>query len=287
MKHIFFLYCAASFAFACGGSASEKRVQTAYAVESVDELFTKALQLERQKDWNGASQIYQKILQIEPALESAAMNLSALFIEQKRFTDARSVAQHALVYHPQSVSLRLNAAIAEASLDHRAEAKRHFNDAVQRSRDPYAAFTYGHWLALWGEREEARQTWMRARGLGKDHSSVLASIGDEMRQLGLFAECIDVLDEAIGQQPTAEFLTERALCKIGLRREPEALADLNEAVRVDPSYPVAYFYRAGRLAASGRWQEAIDAYQMYIHLAPHGPLAEKAAERIEKAKLRK
>jgi Tfp pilus assembly protein PilF len=100
---------------------------------------------------------------------------------------------------------------------------------------------------------------------------------------GDFDACVATLSTAIQSRDGGEARTERALCKLGLKDEAAALSDLKNAVTVEPNYPQAHFFLAGRLAGSRHYREAAEEYAIYLRLAPEGSLAEQASQRLAAA----
>ena len=61
-----------------------------------------------------------------------------------------------------------------------------------------------------------------------------------------------------------------------------AMADFNEAIRLDPKEPRAYFDRGLVWERKHRLQEALTDFQMHSQLAPSDPDGPKAVERVLK-----
>jgi cytochrome c-type biogenesis protein CcmH/NrfG len=79
----------------------------------------------------------------------------------------------------------------------------------------------------------------------------------------------------------AELRTERAICKMALKDNAGALTDLQTAVQRDATFALAHYYLGGRLAEQRKAKEAAAEYEQYLKLAPNGPMAKAASERLK------
>ncbi len=234
---------------------------------------------------DAAEKAYKESLKLRPDIEASMVDLSALYIDQTKYDDALAVSRAGGAKHPESAPLHLNSALALAGKGDPAGSAKEFDEASRLSpKDPATAMTYGHWLGVWKQPDAALAKLRAARPLAKDDVGMLAAIGDEMRAIGAFGDCVPTFDKAIGIRDAAELRTLRAICKMGAKDDAGARADLEAAVAKEPSFAPAHFYLAGRLAQSGKLKEGLAEYETYLKLAPTGPMAKTAAERIKFAK---
>lgn len=241
--------------------------------------------LEQTNDRAGAEKSYREALRLAPSLEAAAGNLGALLLDASRFDEAAKVLSDAAAKNPESAALQLNLAIALASQQDTAGASRAFEQAVKRApKDPMAHLTFGHWLGVWKQADKAADELRNASALAAGNVDVLASVADEQRKAGAFADCITTFDRVLAKKRDAAFLTNRALCKLGAKDDAGATADLDAAVKLEAGYAPAQFYLGGRHASAGHWKEAVAAFEAYLKLAPGGPMAQVAKDRLKLAK---
>ncbi len=239
---------------------------------------------EKEGDAKGAETHYVEALKFKHELESAAENLSALYIDQSRFQEAVRVADAALKIHPENAALHLNMGIALASTGD-AFAAEQFDLALKGApKDPTVYLTAGHWLGVLKKTDDAKAKLKSASALVPQSPAavpVLAAIGHEFRLIGAFPECVETLDKAVVQKDVAELRTDRALCKMGQKDDEGTRADLEAAIKADPKYGPAHFYLAGRLAQGGKLKEAQKEYEAFIAIAPNSPMAKQAQDRIQ------
>lgn len=65
---------------------------------------------------------------------------------------------------------------------------------------------------------------------------------------------------------------------------PEALAELDETIRINPNYLAAYLYLAMVYEAIGSYPEALREWERYLGFDPHSRWAQQARERYETLK---
>jgi Tfp pilus assembly protein PilF len=236
---------------------------------------------EKLGDVPSAEAAYKGALAAQPDLEPAAAELATLYSTDGHPDDGMALAKSALSKHPGSGPLHAALAIALATRGDQDPAIQEFDQAIKLNpNDPMLQYTLASYLNQWHVRGAAPHL-DTALGLVKDDYAMIVSIGHEYRMAGEFGGCKQALDRAIGMKDGGEARTERALCKLGMKDEAGALADLQGAVSAESSYAPAHYYLAGRLASGKKYKEAAAEYQKYLDLAPNGSLAKQATERLQ------
>ncbi len=238
---------------------------------------------EKLGDVPAAEAAYKGALAAQPDLEVVAAELSTLYAADGNVDDALSVAKGGLDKHPNSGPLHASLAIALAKKGDRDAAVAEFDRAVQlQPSDPMLQYTYASFLNQW-HTPGASPHLEAALGLVKDDYAMIVSIGHEYRMASDFSGCANAFDRAIRLKDAGEARTERALCKLGQKDEPGALADLQAAVAVDPGYAPGHYYLGGRLATTKHYKEAAAEFQKVLDLAPSGSLAKAATDKLKLA----
>lgn len=246
-----------------------------------DALFYRGVDQEKAGDKAGAEKSYREALSKNPTLDEAMMNLSALLIDAKKFDEAAKLLKEAIRRRKDDAPLHTNLAVALASNGDQAGSTAEFNEAARIApNDAGIRITHAAWLASWKDRAGAVAKLAEAKGLVKDDVGMLAEIGFEQKALGAFPECVSTLDKAIGLKDSAELRTYRGLCKLGMKDAEGATGDFKAAIAADANSAPPHFYLAGRFAEAGKAKEATGEYETYLKLAPAGPLAAQAKERI-------
>jgi tetratricopeptide (TPR) repeat protein len=258
--------------------AAVKRKPTDYEAQ-----YNLGMACEKLGDMPSAETAYKAALAAKPDLDSAAAELSAIYVDAGRPDEALAVARAGLAKHPGSAPLHENMGIALAARGDQEAATSEFGQAIKiQPSDPMLHLTFAHWLNTWHVRGAAPHL-DAARDLAKDDLGLIASIGHEYRMAGEFDSCAKTFDRAVGIKDGGEVRTERALCKLGLKDEKGTLDDLQAAVAKEPTYAPAHYYLGGRLAMTKHFKEAAAEYGKYLSLEPNGSLARPATERLKAA----
>ncbi|HEX4446028.1 MAG TPA: tetratricopeptide repeat protein, partial [Polyangiaceae bacterium] len=241
------------------------------------------LTCEKLGDPAGAETAYKAALAVKPDLDTAAAELSAIYLDAGRTDEAQAVARAGLAKHAASAPLHENLGVALATKGDQDGATKEFTQAIQISPgEPMLHLTFAHWLNAWKVRGAAPHL-DAARDQVKDDYGMLASIGLEYRLAGEFDSCVKTFDRAIALKDGGEVRTGRALCRLALKDDKGAMADLRAAVEKEPTYATAHYFLGGRLATGKRYKDAAAEYSKYLELAPNGSLARPAAERLKAA----
>lgn len=232
-----------------------------------------------------AEAAYKTALRLRPGFEGAELNLSGLYDDAQRFDDALAVASPAIVEHPKNASLHLNVAIGFAGKKDAAAAVAEFDKALALGQtDATFRLVYGHWLVMLGQPDAAATQLQAALPLAGKDVGIVAAVGHELHLAKAFPQCVAAMDKAVTLKDAAELRTERAACKIALKDDAGAVADLRAAVASDPNFAPAEYYLGNELGKAGDFAGAVTAYQAFIKLEPNGALAKAAAEKIRLAK---
>ncbi|WP_394820961.1 tetratricopeptide repeat protein [Pendulispora albinea] len=253
--------------------------------QDADALYYLGLVADQTGDKKAAEENYLAALKQRPDLDNAAVNLGALYIEGERINEALLVTRQGLQKNAKHPGLHLNLAVALAMKGDVGGSTRAFDEATRLApEDPVFQVTYAHWMIVWKRNEEAQAKLRAARPLAENNVDTLGAIAKEMRLAGSAIDCVPTLDKAIVIKDTPELRYERGLCKVALRDEPGSLLDFQLAVAKAPNHADPHYWLAGRYAVLERWKDVIAEYEAYLRLAPSGPFARQAQERIELAK---
>jgi tetratricopeptide (TPR) repeat protein len=273
-------------AFDAGNYADARKAFEAAAKNNPNDyeaLYNLGMACEKLGDLPAAESAYKAALAVKPDLDSAAAALSALSLDAGRNDEALAVARTGLARHPGSASLHENMGIALAAKGDQDDATKEFSQALQLTpNEAMFHLTFAHWLNVWKVRGAAPHL-DAARDLVKDDYGMTVSIGYEYRMAGEFDSCVKTFDHLVATKDGGEVRTDRALCRLGLKDEKGALADLQAAVDKEPTYATGHYYLGGRLAMSKKYKEAAAEYGKYLELSPNGSLAKPAADRMKAA----
>ena len=244
--------------------------------------------MEKTNDPASAEANYKKALSLSPDLHEAAENLTAIYIEAKKFDDAVAVANQLLARDRKSANVMLNLAVALSGKGEVDAASKAFEDAIRLSpNDARFYLAYAHHLMGARKTDLAVAKLKQAERVAGDDAALLGTIGFEFRTARAVPECIVAFDKAIALKDNADFRANRALCKYAAQDKAGAIADLKVATQADPTFAPAHYWLGSWLHDDGRFNEAVVEYSAYLKAAPSGPLANAAEAKKWLAKKKK
>jgi Tfp pilus assembly protein PilF len=252
--------------------------------KDADATYYLGVATEKMGDKAAAENFYKAALKLKPDLDSAAVNLSAMYVDAKRFDEAIKLCKASLDKRPDSAALHFNLGVALAETKDETDASVEFEAAIKSGPDEAMyRFTYGHWLGTWGKPDKAgvqlRAALVRVKET-QDSAPLFAAIGHDLLILRQPTDCIAAFDKAIAIKDAAQLRTERALCKMAAKDEQGAEDDLRAAVAADPGYALAHYWLGVRLAAAKKPKDAIGEFQNYLKIEPNGVWAQKAQDHV-------
>jgi protein O-GlcNAc transferase len=216
-----------------------------------------------------AESLFRRVIALRPNYPEGHNNLGALLQQQGRLDEAIAAHQRAIALRPDYAAAHL-----------------HLGNVFKRQ----------------GKRDAASAAYRHAVRVKPDLAEAHNNLGVVLQNQGKFAEALDAYDRAIKLRPgdiEAAYNRAVALQQHGrrdeaesayrdiLRQSPnrfvylnlgsllqeqgradEALAAIDAALALDPSYAEGHFNRGILLAQQGRLDEAIDAYQKAVRLRP-------------------
>lgn len=231
---------------------------------------------------DAAIQHLEKALELEPKLSDAALNLSALLVDQQRYDEALSAAEKGLAVAPNDLGLLQNKALSLLMTGKEAEAAPLLAKVVEKSPDAEdVRFMYAQ--ALLASGDEAAAKGQLDELTASSDPAVLASVADLFGRMKEYPGCVKALDAAIAKQEAAELYVKRGLCKHGQENEDGAKADFEKAVALDPKSPKGHFYLGHNLKQRGDKKGARAAFKKASEADPDGKMG--AAAKAAAAKL--
>ncbi len=251
------------------------------------------LVMEKTGDKAAAQQSYHVALSLQPDLQEAAENLTALLIEDKKFDDAILLSRKALTRNAKNADMQLNLAVAlsgngKGDVNAIDAATKAFEDALKLSpNDARFYLAYAQHLSAAKKGDQATAQLLQAQRVAGEDPTLLGTIGFELRTARAPAECIQVFDKAIALNDNADFRTNRALCKYALKDKTAAIADLTIATKREPTFAPAHYWLGSWMHEDGRFPEALTEYTAYLANAPKGPMARAAEAKAKLAREKK
>lgn len=246
------------------------------------------LVMDRTGDRAAGERSYRQALSLDPNLQEAAENLTAILVEEKKYDDAIVVAQKALAKNPKNAEMQLNLAVALSEKGDEAAATKAFEDAVKLAPNDARFFlAYAHHLSMNKKTDDAVQRLKQAQRVAGEDAALHGTIGFELRTARAVPDCIAAFDKAISLKDNADFRTNRALCKYAAKDKAGAISDLEAATQKEPDFGPAQYWLASWHHEDGKYAEAKAGYETYLKVAPGGPMAKAAEAKLKLAKEKK
>ncbi|MCL2724548.1 MAG: tetratricopeptide repeat protein [Polyangiaceae bacterium] len=256
--------------------------------KQADAYYYLGLAMDKTGDRVAAEKNYKEALLLAPDLDEAAENLTAIYIEAKRFDDAIMLARRTLERHSDNADMQLNLAVALSGKGYVNAATKAFDDAIKLSpNDARYYLAYAQHLTAAKKTSEAVAKLKQAQRVAGDDPVLLGTIGFELRTARAVPECIEAFDKAISFKDNADFRTNRALCKYAAKDKAAAVVDLKVALHKEPNFAPAHYWLGSWLHADGRFADAIAEYDAYLKAEPSGPMAKAAEAKRQLAKEKK
>jgi tetratricopeptide (TPR) repeat protein len=256
--------------------------------KQADAHYYLGLAMDKAGDKPGAEKSYKTALDLQPDLQEAAENLTAIYVEGQKFDEAIAVARKALVKNARNAGMQLNLAFALSGKGDVEGASKAFEDAVRLApNDAQFYLAYAQHLGAAKKADEAIAKLKQAQRVAGEDAALLGTIGYEFKTLRALPECIAAFDKAIVAKDNADFRTNRAQCKYVAKDKAGAMADLQAAIAKEPGFAPAHYWLGSWLHEDGKFAEAAAEYDAYLKAAPKGPMAKAAEAKSKLAKDKK
>ena len=256
--------------------------------KQADAYYYLGLVMDKTGDRAAAEKNYKTALDLQPELQEAAENLTAIYVEGQKYDEAIAIARKALARNARNAEMSLNLAFALSGKGDVEGATKAFDDAVKLApNDARFYLAYAQHLGAAKKNDEAIGKLKEAMRVAGDDAVMLGTIGGELRTARDVPDCIAAFDKAIAIKDNADFRTNRAMCKLAAKDKPGAVTDLQAATTKDPAFAPAHYWLGSILHDDGKFAEAIAEYDAYLKAAPKGPMAKKAEEKSKLAKDKK
>ena len=232
---------------------------------------------EEAKEW------YRRAFRSDPELAEAAINLSAVLMDEKSFGEAVRVLERAVDAAPDDPLLNINLGVARTDAGDIDGALSAYRTALRVAEHPETRLSVA--ALLIGERrdDEALAELKRIRALSGDRRDLLATVAFLFDQIGATSDCVASLDRAIALGPDAALYVQRGLCRQHARDDKAAVLDFKSAVAFDGDNGIAHCLLAEHYARRGPYTESLASSEWCATLEQDTPLGDRAAERLRAA----
>jgi len=234
------------------------------------QLFLDALALHERGDLEQAKRVYQETLALAPERPSVMNNLAAVFIELKKYSEAKLLCVRLLEMNPEDETALLNLGNCQLKLDSAGEALLSYDKAL-RVKPGYADALNSRGSALLELKrpQEALESLDRALAVKPDYAEALNNRGNVLLELKRPGDALASYDRALAIKPDyAEALYNRGSGLLELKRPQEALASYDRALAIKRDYAEALNNRGNALLELNRPEEALASFDRALATKP-------------------
>lgn len=234
------------------------------------EQFFKGLHALSARDFTTAEGHFLEALKIIPDRPSVLTNLSVVYAEQGRLTEALELAETAVEKTPEDPLCLLQLGSVQLKLRRYRDSLQSIDSVLQiDGAIPQAYNNRGNALKELGRIDEALASYDKAISLKPDYAEAFNNRGYALKELGRVDEALASYDKAISLKPDyAEAFSNRGNALKELGRVEEALASYDKAISLRPDYAEAFGNRGNALQELGKIDEALASYDKAISLKP-------------------
>lgn len=239
-------------------------------LEEAKRHFLDGLALQEKGDLEQAESCYKKALDLAPGRPSVMNNLAAVFIELKRYPDARLLCERLLEMNPADETALLNLGNCQLKLDSADEALLSYDKALRLKPDHAEAFSSRGGALLELKRpQEALESCDRALAIKPDYAEALNNRGNVLLELKRPGEALASYERALAVKPDyAEALYNRGNVLLELKRPGDALASYERALAIKPDYAEALNNHGHALLQLNRPEEALASFDRALAARP-------------------
>lgn len=199
----------------------------------------------------------QSALELDPTSAAAHCQHGRALHEQRRFEDAVAAFGCALEVEPESALAHYYRAQSRLSMGDVPSAAADLNRAIEYDDQLTPAFFVRGCLRSQQEDDRAAiDDFSTVIRLNPCHFPALNNRANALARLERWTAAVADYTAALQLSKRSDTLTNRAFAHLKLGQIDEALADCNEAIRLQPAWEAAYRIRAALLEELGRMSEA-------------------------------
>ena len=204
-----------------------------------------ARKLWKQKDFNGAKNLLDEAVKLNPDNAEAYFGRGTTYLDLKQYARAIKDFDKNIELEPNKADSYINRGFAYSHLGQKERAIQDFNKAIElKPNDDYAYNNRGIAYLDLKQYKRAIQDFNKAIELEPNKSYSYTSRGFAYSHLGQKEQAIQDFNKAIKLNPNNDLAyNNRGIAYALLRNFKQAIADSTKAIQINPNYANAYFVR--------------------------------------------
>ncbi|WP_447963711.1 tetratricopeptide repeat protein [Nitrospira sp. Ecomares 2.1] len=240
------------------------------SLENIVPLFTQAVFLQRNKRYDAAITLYEKIISLKPDWEWAYNNRGVAYVSKGDGDRALADYTRALELNPKDAEAYYNRGVAYNSKGDEARALADYTRALELKPKFAEAYTNrGATYLNKGDEARALADYTRAIELNPKDAEAYYNRGAAYNSKGAWDRALADFTRALELKPKfVEAYTMRGVAYNRMKDWPRALADFTQALEFNPQHANAYANRGVTYAWKGDWDRALADFTRALELNP-------------------
>jgi len=238
---------------------------------TISELFDLAVRQHKSGNLAHAQQLYQQILQVDPANARALHMLGVVAYQTGRHRDAIALIRQAIALSPTIALFHFNLGNVHKDLGQLGEAIYCYRQALDiNPKFVEALNNLGTSLQAHGELAAAIGCYRQAANANPADADARNNLGKALKDQGQVVAAIEIYRQALGINPN--HLVARNNLGIALQEQgdcAEAIECFRHVLRVNPNFADANFYLGSALFKEGQIAEATQCYRQALQINPN------------------
>lgn len=235
-----------------------------------EDILSRAIELHRAGDIEGAIQAYQMYLKAHPERAEVRSNLGAAYARLGHYEDAIEQYQKALAIDSRNVAIRFNLGVAYYKSGQLPEASTHLSTVLAAQPENKNA------LVLVADCHLQMGEYKRAIELLTPHE---VTYGEDRVFLYLLGTALirdkqtekgqRVIDKILRDGDSAEAHLMLGAARLSVYDFPGAVQEIARAIELNPTLPTAHSYYGNALLGDGKREQAVEAFRRELELNPN------------------
>lgn len=240
-----------------------------------EHMLSKAMELAKKADSDDPSLFAKNVIGIIPDYSLAYYYLGHAYGDEGKYDKAEQILHKAIELNPNWHHPHLYLGWVYEQQQKLEQALASYQQAIKLKPDDFDTRTYlGCIYQSLGNQKEGVNQLQKAYQLKSDNVIVIYNLANGLQQLGRYTEALKLLDKATTTlaseaQDLANLYNLRGIIYLNLHRLDEAYADIQKAIKLDPSIPGFYDDLGDIYFENGQYEEAVNSYEKAINSDAH------------------
>ena len=238
---------------------------------TVDQIFNLAFKYHKENNLNGAAELYNQILKINPNHSFALNNLGLIFNQLGENEKAKIYFEKAIITDSNYADPHNNLGIIFQDLGENKKAKDCYEKAIEiNPRNAHSHNNLGTLFADLDGHQKAKDYFEKAIETEPNFSDAHNNLGNLFKKIDEPKKALDCYEKAIEINPdNAKVHFNLGVIFLDLGEYQKATDCYEKAIEINPGYADAYNNLGSAFSDLGEYQKASDCYEKVIEIDPN------------------